>query len=62
MQGRVCQSLLRILCTKKLWGGVQDQSYAKGLRRADMDLLLDVLDDRPIRWQEQRDQLAALFQ
>ena len=39
-----------------------EQAHARGVRRADIDLLLDVLDDRPVRWQEQRDRLAALFQ
>ena len=33
----------------------------KGVSRRDMDLLLDVLDDRPKKWREQGDQLAALL-
>ena len=41
--------------------GLQDLIHMRGVRRAEMDLLLDVLDDKPARWQEQRDQLAELL-
>jgi len=47
----------------KSWkGGLQEKSPAKGIKRADLDMLLDLLDAKPIKWRELRNQLAVAFQ
>ena len=40
---------------------MQGKPYPKGVKMADLDLLLDVLDAQPMKWCEHRDALAEAF-
>ena len=40
---------------------MQGKPYTKGVKIADLDLLLNVVDAQPMRWCEQRDALAEAF-
>ena len=53
---------VQYLIDKSWKDGLQEKAPAKGIKRADLDMLLDVLDAKPRKWCELRNQLAVAFQ